>query len=77
MPEAVWREITVGGKPGSGKILGAKFIHVGEVQDKRLALFLKEFVDEGEAEAIVLALEVNADLLLVDDCLQTTVKLGA
>ncbi len=32
-----------------------------------MAFLLREFVDEGEAEAIALALEANADLLLVDD----------
>jgi len=67
VPEAVWKEVTVEGKPGREKILRAGFIHVARVRNKRLALLLKEFVDEGEAEAITLALEVNADILLIDD----------
>lgn len=66
VPEAVWTEITAGGKPGSRKIERAKFIHVEEVSDRRLVALLEEFVDAGEAEAIVLALERRADLLLVD-----------
>ena len=37
-----------------------------EVSDRRLVALLEEFVDAGEAEAIVLALERRADLLLVD-----------
>ena len=45
----------------------ARFIHVEKAGDIRLVAFLKEFVDEGEAEAIVLALELNAELLLVDE----------
>ena len=67
VPEAVWREVTVEGKPGREKIVRAGFIHVEEAGDKRLVALLEEFVDSGEAEAIVLALERNADLLLVDD----------
>jgi len=62
-----WREVTAGGKPGREKILGAGFIHVKRVGNRRLVALFEEFVDEGEAEAIVLALEFNADLLLVDD----------
>jgi len=67
VPEAVWKEVAVEGKPGREKILRAGFIHVEKTGNKRLVAFLEEFVDRGEAEAIVLALELNADLLLIDD----------
>ncbi len=67
IPEAVWQEVTVEGKPGSEKIRETDFIHVRKVRNKGLASLLREFVDEGEAEAIALTLEANADLLLVDD----------
>ena len=67
VPEAVWREITVEGKSGSEKIVRAEFIYVEKASNERLVAFLGEFVDRGEAEAIVLALELNADLLLVDE----------
>ena len=67
VPEAVWREIAVEGKPGHEKIVRTDFIHVGKAGNRRLVTLLEEFVDSGEAEAIVLALERNADLLLVDD----------
>ncbi len=67
VPETVWKEITVEGKLGSEKIMEASFIHVEKVRNMRLVALLEEFVDTGEAEAIVLALERNADLLLVDD----------
>ena len=66
VPEAVWREITVEGKPGSEKVRTG-FIHVERVRSGRLASLLKEFVDEGEAEAIALALDVGDNILLVDD----------
>ena len=67
VPEAVWREIAVEGRPGHEKIVRADFIHVGRSGNRGLVALLEEFVDSGEAEAIVLALERNADLLLVDD----------
>ena len=67
VPEAVWKEVTVEGKSGREKILKAGFIYVKKVRSRSLAAFLEEFVDSGEAEAIVLALELDADLLLVDD----------
>ena len=46
---------------------GAPWIRVIEVRDKRLKNILQLVLDEGEAEAIVLALEVNANLVLLDD----------
>ncbi|MCE4617475.1 MAG: DUF3368 domain-containing protein [Desulfurococcales archaeon] len=67
IPEAVWREIAAEGKPGHEKIMRANFIHIGKAGNRRLVTLLEEFVDSGEAEAIVLALELNADILLVDD----------
>jgi len=67
VPEAVWKEVTVENKPGSEKILRAGFIHVMRVHNKRLSMLLEEFVDKGEAETITLALELGADILLVDD----------
>ncbi len=67
VPETVWKEITVEGKLGREKIMEASFILVEKVRNMRLIALLEEFVDTGEAEAIVLALERNADLLLVDD----------
>jgi len=47
--------------------LRAEFIHVRKAGNKRLVSLLEEFVDKDEAEAIVLALELNVDLLLVDE----------
>jgi len=67
VPEAVWKEITVEGKPGYEKVVRAKFISLEKVGDARLVALLEEFIDTGEAEAIALALERDADLLLVDD----------
>ncbi len=42
------------------------FLFVEEPRDKRIVAVLKTIVDEGEAEAIALALERN-NLLIIDD----------
>jgi predicted nucleic acid-binding protein len=45
----------------------ASFLEVNSIKNKHLFLAFKEFVDEGEASAIVLAIEKEAELLLLDD----------
>ena len=45
---------------------GLSFISVEEPRDRRLVLVLKALVDEGEAEAIALALEKNSSLIIDD-----------
>ena len=67
VPEAVWKEVVVEGKPGRKEILGAEFMYLKKASNRGLVALLEEFVDRGEAEAIALALELNADLLLIDD----------
>ena len=60
VPEAVWKEVTVEGKPGHEKIPRAGFIRVEKTGNRRLVALLEEFVDRGEAEATALAPELNA-----------------
>ncbi len=69
IPPAVYREVVIEGRgrPGSREVKEAPWIRVVEIRDKRLKNILQLMLDEGEAEAIVLALEVNADLVLLDD----------
>ena len=38
------------------------------VRNRRLSILLEEFIDEGEAGAITLALEQGANVLPVDSC---------
>ncbi|VAW37668.1 hypothetical protein MNBD_CHLOROFLEXI01-2632 [hydrothermal vent metagenome] len=69
VPQAVYDEITVSGKGRSGaqEIAQASWIIVRKIEDKSRVEYLLTQLDIGEAEAIVLAQEVNAGLLLVDE----------
>jgi len=71
IPQKVFDEITVAGnKPGAktiSKAVTSGWIKIVKVKQKKLSDKLKELVDLGEAEAIQLFLEQNADFLLIDD----------
>ncbi|RLE93430.1 MAG: DUF3368 domain-containing protein [Thermoprotei archaeon] len=67
IPLAVYRECTVDGKPGSESIKKASWINVLSIKNTALKQSLMYFLDEGESEVIVLALEINADLVLLDE----------
>ncbi len=67
IPKAVYEECVVEGKPGADEIGSSNWIEVREVKDVHLKRVLQMFLDEGEAEAIVLAIESNADLILLDE----------
>ena len=65
VPAAVYREVVlVGhGQPGAAEVAAADWVEVRACTTRAMP----ERLDEGEAEAISLALEVQADLLLVDE----------
>ena len=67
--KAVYREVVVEGrgKPGSKEVEKAKWIKVKDIRDTKMKQVLTLLLDEGEAEAIILALEINADLILLDE----------
>ncbi|MGB8648806.1 MAG: DUF3368 domain-containing protein [Anaerolineae bacterium] len=69
IPNAVWDELQAGGKrwPGYDQVASAHWIHRQVVQNKSLVAALQRDLDRGEAEAIALALEMNADLVLLDE----------
>lgn len=69
LPEAVHRELLAGGAdaPGSASIDSAGWLQVRSLTDRSRAIALGTELDEGEAEAIALAVELGADLLLVDE----------
>ena len=68
VPEAVYQEAVHDiGRPGAEAVLDAAWIIRHEVTNRVLVEALALDVDVGESEAIALALEVNADLIVVDD----------
>ena len=71
VPQAVHDEVVVhgSGEPGSAEISAAPWIRVYQVQDKLAVNLLQESLGAGESEAIVLAQELHAGLVLIDDAL--------
>lgn len=69
VPEAVWQEIVVAGagQPGADEIKAATWIKTQSATNRQLVRVLQQELDAGEAEAIVLALQVGAELLLMDE----------
>ena len=69
IPEAVRHEIVVAGagQPGADEVDAADWVHSRRIANEPLARALRLTLDGGEAEAIVLALESGADLLLMDE----------
>jgi hypothetical protein len=69
VPEEVYREATASrpSAPGAVEVRDANWIVVRAVNDRMLVAALSLDLDPGEAEAIALAVETNADLLLKDE----------
>lgn len=70
VPRAVYDEVVVrgAGLPGSAELANATWVQVrGEVREDALFRGLVETLDAGEAAALALAVQVSADLVLLDD----------
>jgi uncharacterized protein len=68
VPEAVWEEIShQKDKPGAQAVLGASWVTRVEVAQDSYLMALQTELDDGEAEALALAAEVNADMVLLDE----------
>ena len=67
LPEAVWHEVVVGGSGQSGadKTGSASGVRVQSASNRHLVQALRQELDAGEAEAI--ALELDAEFLLLDE----------
>ncbi len=69
IPKAVWKEtVEEGGDEPDAKIIAqASWIKVEKVSSSPLFTTLLALLDKGEAEAIALAIEIGADLILLDE----------
>ena len=68
IPQAVYDEIVAGTtQPASEEVQIIEWVQSVQVTNRALVLVLRAELDEGEAEAIALALERQADLLLIDE----------
>jgi len=67
--EGVWDELNAMGKPwpGSDEVAAAGWINRHSVQNQILVNALRRDLDRGEAESIALAMEIRADLILMDE----------
>lgn len=66
IPEAVYQEIAVKGKPGADKILVSDWIEAKTIKTKEIVRNLPPHLGKGEKEAIILAKELDG-FLLIDD----------
>lgn len=66
---AVWTEVVEQGRerPGAKEARNAIWIHRQEIKDRVFTQYLQTGLDKGEAESIVLAREISADLILLDE----------
>lgn len=72
IPQAVFDELTQRGRtqPGALQVMNAaSWIKVVPIQHPIVAVKLRARLDLGESEAIALALETNADVLIIDEAL--------
>lgn len=70
IPRAVYDEAVVVGREVGGakrEVSTATWIHTVEVEDRLAVAALLDELDLGEAEAIILAHELNADWVLMDE----------
>ncbi len=78
IPEAVYNELlqVKTTQPGRLQVLNSSWIKVIPIKNNVIAKKLRTRLDLGETEAIVLALEKNADLLIIDEVAGRAVAKG-
>ena len=67
--DGVWAELNAFGQtwPGSSDVANAEWIDKHPTQNQQTVIALRRDLDRGEAETIALALELGADLVLLDE----------
>lgn len=65
----VWEELNHGGRrhPGSSEVENASWVQRHEVGDENLVVVLRRDLDRGEAETLALAIELKAEIVLLDE----------
>ena len=79
IPTEVHADVVVkgSGKPGAKDVAEAEWIYVEKVRDTSFVEELSSVLHQGEAEAIALAKEIGADLIILDDNLaRSTAMIG-
>lgn len=66
---AVWHEVVVQGqgRSGSAEVQNASWIDVTEVRDMQAVEILRHELGAGESQSVVLAQELRASLVILDD----------
>lgn len=69
IPPAVHKEVVTFGqdRPGAREVIGSDWVRIETIRNPVAVELLREQLDQGESEAIVLAMENKADLLLIDE----------
>jgi len=69
IPDGVWEELNAEGQswPGRDEVAAVNWIEKHPVRNQSLVTALQRDLGRGEAESIALALELSADLLLLDE----------
>src|SRR5438105_15486074 len=69
IPGAVYHEVVIqgAGQPGAVEVQSQPWFQQRAVGDQALVALLRSDLDEGESEAVALAHEMKADLLLMDE----------
>ncbi len=69
IPQAVYDEVVTHApnRPGAVEVSQATWIQIQSVADKTRVAYLRSDLDKGEAEALVLAGELAADWILLDE----------